>query len=62
MASSVSGRGAGVGRIEHELDDAAVAGGDVGFAANKGAVVHLRHQRGVGGGGRIDAAARGQNL
>ena len=62
MASSVSGSGAGVGRVERQLHDAPAAGGDVGLAAHQRAVVHVRHQRGVGGGGRIDAAARGQNL
>ena len=62
MASRVSGRAAAVGRIEHEFGDALLAGGDVGFAAHEGAVVHARDQGGVGGGGGIDAAAGGENL
>ena len=62
MASRVSGRARGVGRVEGELDDAAVAGGDVGFAADEGAVVHARRPGGVGGGGGVDAAAGGENL
>ena len=55
-------QGRGIGRIEREFDNAAVAGGDVGFAADKGAVVHLGDQGGVDRGGRVDAAARGENL
>ena len=56
------GQRGGVGRVERELDDAAVAGGDVGFAADEGAVVHARGEGGVGGGGGVDAAAGGENL
>ncbi len=55
-------QGRGIGRIEHEARRCALAGGDVGFAANERAVVHARDQRGVGRGSGIDAAARGQNL
>ena len=54
--------GAGSGGIEGEFDNAAVAGGDVGFAADNGTVVHSRDQGGVDGGDRIDAAAGGKNL
>ena len=39
-----------------------LAGGDVGFAAHQRAVVHARHQGGIGRGDRIDAATRGKNL
>ena len=54
--------GRGIGRIEHQFGDALFAGGDVGFAADHGAVFHARDDGGVGGGGGIDAAARGEDL
>ena len=44
-------RGRRVGRLEHELDDALAAGGDVGFAADEGAVFHAR------GEGDVEAVA-----
>ncbi len=56
------GHGLGVGGFEHELDDGAARGGDVGFAADDGAVVHLGGEAGVGEGGGVDAAASGQDL
>ena len=52
----------GVGWIEHQLGDAPAAGGDVGFAAHERAVVHARHQRGIGRGDGVDAATGGENL
>ena len=38
-----AGEGFGVGGFEHEFEDAVRAGGDAGFAADKGAVVHACH-------------------
>jgi hypothetical protein len=52
----------GVGGLEVEGHDAAFAGGDVGFAADGGAVVHLRIQSYICGGGGVDVAAGGKNL
>ena len=62
MASSVSGMAAASGRIELQLHNALLAGGDFGFSANKRAVFHVSHERGVCCGGGIDASARGENL
>ena len=56
------GEGLGVGGDELELDDAACAGGDVGFAVDDGAVVHERGEGDVGVGGGVDAAAGGEDL
>jgi hypothetical protein len=56
------GDGWGVGRVHGELDDGAFGGGDFGFAADGGAVVHEGGEGGVGGGGGKDAAAGGENL
>ena len=56
------GQGGGIGRIDHEFSDTLFAGGDIGFAADEGAIFHARDEGGVGGGGGIDAAAGGENL
>ena len=57
-----AGEGFGVGRMEHELGDAAVGPGDVGFAVDDGAVVHAGGEGDVGVGGGVDAAAGGEDL
>ena len=62
MASRVLGQGLGVGGVEHELDDALLAGGDVGLAVDEGAVVHAGGEGDVGVGGGEDAAAGGEDL
>ena len=62
MAARVSGGGGGVGRVKHELDDALAAGGDVGFAADDGAVFHARGDGDVGRGGGNDVAAGGEDF
>ncbi len=51
-----------LGGVDHEFNDAGLCGGDAGFAANHGAVLHLRHEHGVGGGRGVNAAARGEDL
>ena len=51
-----------IGRIEEELLDAPVAGGDLGFAANSSAVFHQSFELDVRGGGGIDASAGEQNF
>ena len=56
------GKGRGVGGFQHKLDDVAFGGRDVGFAVDEGAVVHLRDEGGVGGGGGVDAATGGEDL
>ena len=56
------GGGLGVWGIEYELDDAALAGADAGFATNEGAVVHAGHEGCVGGGDGIDAAPGGEDF
>ncbi len=55
------GQRLGVGRRHAQLDDPALAGGDVGFPANERAVVHDGVELRVAGGCRIDVSAGRQN-
>lgn len=52
----------GVGRVEPELGDALMTGGDIGFTTDERAVGHVRDECGVGSGDGKDAAARGEDL
>jgi hypothetical protein len=56
------GRRGWIGRVEHELDDALAAGGDVGFAADDGAVFHAGCDGDVGGSYREDVATGGEDF
>ena len=51
-----------IGGVEHELVDAARAGGDAGFAVDDGAIVHACGEGDVGVGGGIDVSAGGEDL
>ena len=54
--------GAASGWFQAQFDDVLLAGGDVGFAVDYFAVVHARREADVGGGGRVDVPARGEDL
>jgi len=56
------GRRGRIGRVEHELDDALAAGGNVGFAADDGAVCHARGDGDVGRSDREDVTAGGEDF
>ena len=64
LGDGLEGFREGVGRdwLEHELDDALAAGGDIGFAVDEGTVVHAGDERDIGIGGWEDAPAGGENL
>jgi hypothetical protein len=51
-----------IGRVEHELDDALAAGGDVGFAADHGAIFHAGGDGDIGRCNGKDVTACGEDF
>ena len=62
MASESLRQGLNIWGDKEQLLDAALAGGDVGFAANLRAIFHQSFEFHVGGGGGIDVSPGKQNF